>query len=186
MPKFSSLIKALPGLRTLVGNLRPIVAGGSKKFITWPALTSLTAGTNTTPVAGTRYSCSIFIPHQLVMTGIGYLVGSVGGTDSAIVELHDADGRLLAHSALAGTVVGTSGAFQEIPFTAPITIVGPGWYFMSVTMNGTTARLRTIPTALGVSQTALTDAVAGTFGTLGTFTPPTTFTADEGPIAYTY
>lgn len=186
MPKIRSLFKAISGFRTLVGNIRPVVAGGSKKFITWPALAALTGGTNTTPVAGTRYSCSVFIPHELTITGIGYLIGTVGGTDKAIVELHDADGKLLAYSALAGVTVGTLATFQEIPFTEPITVAGPGWYFLSVTMNGTTARLRTIATGLGISQTALTKAAAGTFGTVGDLTVPTTFTADEGPIAHTY
>ena len=186
MPIKNTLYAALAGLRTLVGGIQPVTAGGSTKFITWPSLTSLTAGTDKTPVSGTRYSCSIFIPHNMILTGIGYLIGTVGGTDKAIVELHDADGTLLANSALAGTTVGTLATFQEIAFTAPVEIVGPGWYFLSVTVNGTTCRLRTIATALGISQTALTKSATGTFGTVGALTVPTTFTADVGPIAYTY
>lgn len=182
----STMFSLLAGIRILVGGVDPVVAGGSKKWITWPSLTSLTAGTDKTPVSGTRYSCSIFIPHNMTMTGIGYLIGSVGGTDKAIVELHDADGTLLANSALAGVTVGTLATFQEIPFTAPVEIIGPGWYYLSVTMNGTTARLRTIATALGISQTALTKSATGTFGTVGALTVPTTFTADVAPIAYTY
>lgn len=186
MPLLSRIIKSIANYRTLTGNVKPMVSGGSTRFITYPALGSLTSGTNTTPVAGTRYTCSIFIPHQVTVTGIGYLIGTVGGTDKAIVELHDADGALIANSALAGTTVGTLATFQEIDFTAPVTIIGPGWYFLSVTVNGTTCRLRTIPTALGISQTALTKSAAGTFGTLGTLTEPTSFAADVGPIAYTY
>ena len=186
MPILTPVYALITGLRTLIGGIQPVVAGGSKKWLSFPDLTSLTAGTDTTPVAGTRFTVSVYVPHNLTLTGIGYLIGTVGGTDNAIVELHDADGTLLANSALAGTLVGTLATFQEISFTAPVTIVGPGWYFLSVTMNGTTARLRTIPTALGISQTALAKSATGTFGTLGTLTVPTTFTAGVGPIAYTF
>lgn len=179
------LFNAIGGLRILTGGVDLVVAGGSKKHLTWPALTALTAGTDTTPVAGTRYTCSIYIPHNLTMTGIGYLIGSVGGTDKAIAELHDADGTLLANSAVAGVTVGTLATFQELPFTAPVAII-QGWYYLSVTVNGTTCRLRTIATALGISQTALSKSATGTFGTVGALTVPTTFTADVAPIAYTY
>lgn len=182
----TSRIKMLGALAWLTGGIKPAIAGGSTRHLTWPSLTSLTAGTDVTPVAGTRYTCSIFLPHIMTLTGIGYLIGSVGGTDKAIVELHDADGTLLANSALAGTTVGTTATFQEIAFTAPVEIVGPGWYFLSVTVNGTTCRLRTIATALGISQTANAKSATGTFGTLGALTVPTTFTADVAPIAHTY
>lgn len=162
------------------------VAGGSKRFITHPALTSLTDGTDTTPVNGTRYSCSVFIPHGLTLTGIAYLIGTVGGTNNVIVELKNAAGVNLATSALAGVTVGTLATFQQVPFTSTFSCIGPAWYFLTVQFNGTTARFRTIPANLGISQTALTQSVAGTFGTTANITPPTTFTAGVGPIAFTY
>lgn len=187
MPLKTSLFSRVAGrLRWLVGGIQPITAGGSTRWITWPALTSLTAGTDVTPVSGTRYSCEIFVPYNMIMTGIGYLIGTAGGTDKAIVELHDADGTLLANSDLAGVTVGTLATFQEIPFTAPVEVIGPQKYFLSVTMNGTTGRLRTIPTALGASQTLNTKSAVGVFGTVGALVVPTTFTAGVGPIAYTY
>lgn len=187
MPLKTSLFSRLAGnLRWVRGGIEPITPGGSKKFITWPALTSLTAGTDVTPVAGTRYTSEILVPYNMTMTGIGYLIGTAGGTDKAIVELHDANGTLLAYSAVAGVTVGTLATFQEIPFTAPVEVIGPQKYYLSVTMNGTTARLRAIATALGVSQTLTTKSATGTFGTVGDLTVPTTFTADVGPIAYTY
>lgn len=187
MPLKTSLFSRVAGrLRWMVGGVQPIVSGGSTKWITWPALTSLTAGTDKTHVAGTRYTCEIFIPYNMIMTGIGYLIGTVGGTDKAIVELHDADGKLLAYSDLAGVTVGTLATFQEIPFTAPVEVIGPQKYYLSVTMNGNTARLRTVPTAVGAAQTLTAKSATGTFGTVGDLTAPTTFTADVGPIAYTY
>jgi len=186
MPLLSTKFRKIGRFSRLTGAVIPATVGGSKRFLTWPSLTALTAGTNVTPVAGTRYTCTIFVPHSLIMTGIGYLIGTVGGTDKAIAELHDADGKLLANSDLAGVTVGTAATFQELPFTAPVEIAGPCWYHLSITMNGTTARLRTIATAIGTSQTANTKSATGTFGTVGDLTVPTTFTADVGPIAYTY
>ena len=187
MPLRTTLFKRVAGrMRVFQGGVKPVMTTVLTRWITWPALTSLTAGTDKTPVFGTRYTCSIFIPHNMTMTGIGYLIGSAGGTDKAIAELHDADGTLLAYSAVAGVTVGTLATFQELPFTAPVEVIGPGLYYLSITMNGTTARLRVIPTALEVSQIALTKSATGTFGTVGDLTVPTTFTADVGPIAYTY
>jgi hypothetical protein len=185
MPVKSTKFRRQGRYAYIKGGVDLATPGGSTKFITWPALTSLTSGTNVTPVAGTRYSCSIYVLHNMLMTGIGYLIGTVGGTDKAIAELHDADGKLIATSALAGVTVGTAATFQELPFTAPVQVL-QGWYYLSITMNGTTARLRAIATALGISQVALAKSATGTFGTVGDLTVPTTFTADTGPIAYTY
>lgn len=168
------------------GGIELPVAGGSKRFITHPALTSLTDGTDTTPVNGTRYWCSVFIPHNVTLTGIGYLIGTVGGTNNVIVELKNAAGVSLANSTLSGTTVGTLATFQQVAFTATYTVIGPGWYYLVLQFNGTTARFRTIPANLGISQVAITGSAAGTFGTLAAITPGTTFTAGVGPIAYTY
>jgi hypothetical protein len=186
MPIRTTKYRRLGRFAIIKGGVDLATAGGSTKLLTWPALTSLTAGTNTTPVAATFYTCSIFVPHNMLMTGIGYLIGTVGGTDKAIVTLHDADGKLLANSDLAGTTVGTAATFQEIPFTAPVQVVGPCWYYLTVTYNGITARIRTIPASLGISVTAFTKSATGTFGTVGDLTVPTGFIADVAPIAYTY
>ena len=189
MAKKTSLFKTL-GLGIFKGGLQPLpLSGQMTRHLNLTALTSLTDGTDTTPVAGTRFTSSIQIPYTMTLTGIGYLIGTEGGTDKVLVELHDADGTLIANSALtvAGApTVGTLATFQEVPFTAPVEVLGPGTYYLSVTMNGTTARLRTIPTARGASQVLLTKSATGTFGTVGNLTVPTTFTAGVAPIAYTY
>lgn len=186
MPLQGSKFRRIGRFSRIKGGLDLATAGGSTKFITWPALTALTGGTDKAAVAGTRFSCSVFIPHNLLVTGIGYLVGSVGGTDLVLAELHDADGKLLATSALAGATVGTAATMQNLALTAPVEIVGPGWYYLSITMNGTTGKLRTLAAATALATTALTKSATGTFGTVGDLTVPTTFTADVGPVAYTY
>lgn len=189
MAKKTSLFKTL-GLGIFRGGLQPLpLAGQVTKHLNLVALTSLTDGTDTAGVAGTRFTTSIQIPYTMTMTGIGYLIGSVGGTDDVIVELHDADGILIANSGLTAALAptcGTLATFQEVSFTAPVEVLGPGTYFLSVTFAGATAKLRTVPTARGASQVLLTKSATGTFGTTGNLTVPTTFTAGVGPIAYTF
>lgn len=141
-----------------------------------------TAGTDTACDNGSRFWGEIDIPSNTTVTGIAYLIGSVGGTDKAIVELHNSTGALVATSALAGTTVGTAANLQKIPFTAPYAATA-GKYYIAVQFNGTTAKFRThaIPGGAFVAASA-----AGTFGTSATITPGTTYTADKAPIACTY
>jgi len=186
MPLLSTKFRRIARFARMRGGIDLATAGGSKKWISHPAITALTSGTDVFGVAGTRFSVSLFLPHNMICTGIGYLIGSVGRTDKALVELHDADGKLIANSAVAGVTVGTLATFQELSFTSAVELIGPQWYFLSVTLNGATAKIRTIPTALSISQTALTKSATGTFGTVGDLVVPTTFTADVGPIAYTF
>ena len=164
--------------------------GGSThtRFITHPFVTSLTtgAGTDTATTAGVRFYAKLFIPHKCTLTGIGFLTGSTIGTDKAIVALHDAAGQLVANSATAGTTITVTAGMQDFAFTAPIPVEGPAYYFVAIQFNGTTAKLRTMAAATSQASVQLTGTVAGTFGTLAKLTPPTTFTADVGPVAYTY
>jgi hypothetical protein len=145
------------------------------------ALASL--GTNTTPVSGTIYVSEIWLPSNKTLVGGAFLNGGTVGTNNAIVALYSAAGALLASSALAGVLTVGANTFQEIAFTAPYAAVGPAKYFLAYQTNGTTTRLRTIATATYLNTASAT---AGVFGTLGAITPPTTTTADTGPIGYVY
>lgn len=142
---------------------------------------STTSGTDKTPADGTVFISAVNIPANTTVTGVSYSIGTVGGTDKAIAMLFDSDGTLVANSAVAGTTVGTTATFQRLAFTSTYSAVGPGLYFVGIQMNGTTARLRTH--AAGDHPT---DAISQTFGTPVDITIPTTFTADEGPIAVLY
>lgn len=142
-------------------------------------------GTNTTMVNGTMYYADVFLPVVgQVLTGIGALNGTTAGTNNGLVALFDNAGVLLASSALAGALSSGANAFQERAFTATYTVVRPGRYFIGYQQNGTTATMRTVATATWINL--LTGSAAGTFGTIAALTPPTTFTADVGPIAYVY
>ncbi|HEX4275826.1 MAG TPA: hypothetical protein VHZ74_10745 [Bryobacteraceae bacterium] len=145
-----------------------------------PAAT--TTGTDTAGIATKIWVSEVFIPTNETLTGISYLIGSVGGTDKVVVFLFDSGGAVLATSALDSSVtVGTTATFQRVPFTATYAAKGPGLYYLGVATNGTTAKLRTQP--FGDTNAANFTWV---FNTPAAITPPTTFTASTGPIALTY
>lgn len=155
------------------------------RYRNWQPIAA-TSGTDKTPADGTQWVTSIFIPGNITATGIGYLVGSVGGTDRTYAVLYDADGAVVANSTLAsnGTVAGTAAQVQELAFTAPVEVKGPAMYFVGISMKGTTARLRTVPAH--THGGLLAGDVAQTHATVAAITPPATFTADEGPVVYVY
>ena len=139
----------------------------------------------TAPTAGTMYLTEIYVPHVQTWTGISKLNGTTVGTDNHLVALYGADGTLLANSAVAGVLSASASAFQDIAFTAPITLI-PGRYFLGVQSNGTTATLRHLETALGATNS--TGAQAGTFGTIPATltTVPVTITNAQGVITKLY
>jgi len=142
-------------------------------------------GTSTTPVAGTIYWADVFIPETAkVLTGVGVLNAATVGTNKWVVGLYNSAGALVANSALAGALTAGANAFQQVAFTATYTTPKPGRYWIGVQLDGTTDRFRTIAAATWID--VLTTSATGTFGTLTALTPPTTFTADTGPVAYVY
>jgi len=141
--------------------------------------------TDTTGVAKQIWLAPVLIPYGTTLTGIAFLIGSVGGTDNACVAIYDGSGKLLAQSAAAGVLVGTADTFQKIPFTATVSVVGPGLHFIAVQTNGTTAHIQTI--TAGVQVTGILAGAGQTFGVFPTpITVPTTFTTAEGPVCSTY
>lgn len=168
------------------GEINHIINNPVPHYSFWPAFTAA-SGTDTACTNGDRYWSHLYIPYNVTLTGIQYLIGSVGGTNNVIVELHDNAGVLLATSALAGTLVGTNGTMQSVPFTAPIAIKGPALFYIAVQFNGTTAKFRTVNAAtLGLAVTLHTGTSAGTFGVSANITPGTGFVSDKGPIIATY
>jgi hypothetical protein len=142
-------------------------------------------GASSVHVAGTMNLSEIYVPYTQTWTGIGVLNGTTTvGTDNMLVALYGSDGKLLANSAVAGTLSATVSVFQNRAFTAPITLP-PGRYFLGVQSNGTTATTNKFVAANG--SNVCTAAIAGTFGTVpATVTPPATFTTAVGCIAQLY
>lgn len=135
-------------------------------------------------VAGTVYFAEIYLDMVNTWKGIGVLNGTVVGTDNLLVALYGSSGTLLSNSAVAGVVSANASVFQNIDFTAPITLP-PGRYFVAVQCNGTTATTRTLVST--AQPNALTGSVAGVFGTIpATITVPTTHTTAVGRICWMY
>lgn len=173
-------------ITTLTAGLAPIVGTGIPRNAgTWQPIAA-TSGTDTACTNGTAYVGSVFLGANATVTGIQYLVGSVGGTDSVVASLHDSAGTLLANSALAGAVVGTAAQVQQVAFTSTYAAKGPGWYFVALTFNGATAKFRSVPAYCNAGSGVIGNGVTQTFGTAATFTAPTTFTADKVPVASLY
>jgi len=130
----------------------------------------------------------INVPVNFSATGMGVLIGATTGTNNVIFALYDGTGNMVANTTTAGVLAGLGGAantFQQIAFTQPVTLP-VGRYYCAVQMDGTTAKLRTIATATYIAATGA-DIAGSAFGTLTpVIVPPTTLTADEGPICYVY
>lgn len=153
-------------------------------FSTWnPG--AATNATSATPAATSVYMTQIFIPHNVTLTGIGYLNAATVGTNNVIVALFDDTGAPLANSALAGTLTSGASAFQKVAFTATKAVKGPGTYWIGLYYNGTTDRYYAVPT-IGQSNGLAGSVGTQTFGTVAAVTLPTTFTAGAGPVAYVY
>lgn len=165
------------------GGIAPSVAGFTSFWTAGVGVETAATGTDSACTNGDIYWCATLVPYNCTLTGISYLIGSVGGTDKAIVGLYSSAGVLLASSVLAGTTVGTAANWQPLDFTAALPTVGPALYYVALQFNGATAKFRT---HAGPGQKYVANTVAGTFGTMAAITPGSSFVASKGPIAVTY
>jgi hypothetical protein len=142
-------------------------------------------GTSAVHVAGTIYIADVVIPQNTLVTGISVLNGATAATDKLIAILFPAGGGVpVVTSALTGILAAGPNTFQNLAFTAPVTVIGPARYWVGIQCNGTTATTRRVAASTFVD--VMTKSYTGAFGTIGALTVPTTFTADVGPIAYVY
>lgn len=138
---------------------------------------------------GDRHFTEINIPYRMSVTGIWYLVGSVGGTDSVDLELFTSAGVLVTGGSTAessvkfGAIVGTAATIQSDAFTGGAITVEPGRYFISAQFSGTTAKFRS-PAVTG--SKFITDEDTGTQHTPASITPGTAFVKDKGIIGGIY
>jgi hypothetical protein len=154
-------------------------------FSNWQPVAA-TSGTDTTPASGSHFVTSIFVPANKTVTGASYLIGSVGGTNLVYAALYAAGGTVVTNSDVAGggVTVGTAANSQSLAFTSTAAIKGPALYYVGISMNGTTARLRTVPAF--TSGGILGNTVTQTHGTVANITVPGTFVADKAPIVFLY
>ncbi len=185
---FDSLgVTAIAPTTTTVGTGGIVPISAPSGFANWP-ITTATSGTDVTGINGTQFVSSLWLPVSMTLTGVSFLVGSVGGTNVAVVVLYDSTGAVLANSSLAGspkgTTVGTAAQIQALPFTATYAAKGPGLFYVGVSYSGNTAKIRCVPafTQGGIWGGSVTQ----TQGVPAAITPPTTFTADLAPVCFLY
>jgi hypothetical protein len=177
------------GTITAVGGIVVSPTGGVTPINQRPAITNRditvnTTGTDTTPASGTQYITSLYVPENFTITNVNWLIGGTGGTNRVYAVVYNSAGAVLRTTDLTsgGTIVGTAATMQSLPLTSPLTVRGPQRIFIGISINGNTARIRTIPAhtqngVIGASQ-------AQTHGTVVAITPPTTFTADQVPFVF--
>jgi hypothetical protein len=143
-------------------------------------------GTSITASTTSEYTASIFVPYTMWVTGITQLNGSAVDTGSKkIVILKDSGGNLMSNSAVAGTAATGNDAFQAIAFTAARFVVGPAYYVVALQDDTADANgLRMV--AASTFNNLVAGVTTSVFGTVAATTVPTTFTADQGPIACLY
>lgn len=172
----------LTGAETLSGGVA-LTAPGTN-FHGWlpPAVAS---STSATPSATVVYVSQIFIPFNTTITGLYNTNAATCGTNKWIGALFNASGGVVANSSTSGITCSGSSGYQALAFTAPVAVTGPAMYWVGLYVNGTTDRYYAVP-ALGQGWGLAGSVSTQTFGTVATITPPTTFTADVGPVMFTY
>lgn len=175
---------AFTGAVTQTGGITPTTAPLSIPNW-WPS--AVTSGTDTTPADGTLFLTSITPPVNFTATGVGYVLGTIGGTDRVVVNLWSAAGVNLAQSTTAsnGTVAGTTATYQKIDFTATVALTAGTRYFIGVAAKGNNCRLRTVPVGADLF-TMYAGSVAQTHAATTTISPPSGFTADKAPVCFLY
>ncbi len=121
----------------------------------------------------------------MTLTGVAVNNAGTVGTNKYIVALFNTAGTALANSATAGVLTSGASSWQQVAFTGTVAVTGPATYWVAVYVNGTTDRFYAIP-AVGAFMGLAGTVTGQTFGTIAALTLPTTFTADSGPVAYTY
>ena len=144
------------------------------------AVAATSAFTNQIPVITEVYIAEVFVPVNVTVTGVANLNGTVA-SGNVKVGLFNSAGALMATSA--STASSGTTAYQLVPFTAPLAVIGPATYYVGTFYDNTTVRGTTFTSgSCGASkQTGQTYATGFT-----AITPPTTFTTALGPVANLY
>lgn len=140
-----------------------------------------TTGTDTTPSVTETHIVEIFVPSNMTATGIALLNGSATAGNYQL-SMADSTGAVIAAAQTASTAGSGTAAYQRIPFAVAWAATGPATYYVLLQNNNTGNRFRTHAAGnFGASVKT-----GETFGAFTAVTPPTTFTADKGPICSLY
>jgi hypothetical protein len=140
---------------------------------------SATDGTDVTASTTTTYVCELNLNCSALLTGASILQGSTGAGNCTLYLL-DYQGTQLAKTA-SFSVAASTAQYVGNNFATSYFAAGPARYYIAAQFDNASNKFRAHVIGLfGASS------VASTYGVLPTFTPPTTFTTDVGPIASTY
>lgn len=143
-------------------------------------VTAVATGTDATAVNTETYIVEFFVPVTTTFTGVSilHLATSTGNVQFAIA---DRAGTVVAASTTAATAAVAAAAYQQVPFSAAVTLTGPDSYFLLM-QNSASNHFR----AHTIGNFRAGKKVGETFGTFTNVTVPTGFTANLGPIADLY
>lgn len=145
-----------------------------------PAVVS-TDGNNSTPSITETYVSEVFVPCNMTITGVALFNGS-DVTGNVTVGLATSAGAPIAAAKSASTAGSGTDAYQRIPFATPYAAVGPATYYIQVQYSSATARYNTHT----LGNHGVLVQTSQSYGTLASFTPPTTFVTAVGNIAALY
>lgn len=143
--------------------------------------TTLTTGTDTAFVTTDTYIAEIFVEGNMTITGVSVLQGTTTGNGNISVALANSSGVVVA-SSITTTTTGSATTYTQVPLSTPYAAIGPATYYVLVQGSSTSDHIRMH--AAGNFGAALK--TSETYGTFTTITPPTTFTAAQGPVADLY
>lgn len=125
---------------------------------------------NSTPVITETYVSEIFVPCNMTVTGVALFNGT-DVTGNVTVGLATSAGAPITAAKSASTAGSGTDAIQLIPFAASYAALGPATYYIQVQYSSGTARYNTH--LLGKHGVLVQ--TSQTYGTLTSFTAPTTF-----------
>lgn len=165
------------GIKVTSGSL---LAGCFQVHSGGAAVSTAATGTDATAVNTETMIVEVFVPTSTTFTGVSvlHLATSTGNVQFAIA---DAAGALVAASTTASTAATASAAYQQVPFTAAVTLVGPATYFVLMQNSGSN-HVRTH----AVGNFRAGKKTGETYGVFTAITIPTGFTTALGPILDLY
>lgn len=136
---------------------------------------------NSTPVTTETYVSEIFVPCNMTITGVALFNGT-DVTGNVTVGLATSAGAVIAAAKSASTAGSGTDAIQRIPFAAAYAAVGPATYYIQVQYSSGTARYNTH--VLGNHGVLVQ--TSQTYGTLTSFTAPSTFVTNVSNVGGLY
>lgn len=141
---------------------------------------AVTTGTDATAVNTQTAIVEVFVPVNTTLTGVKWL-GLATSTGNVQFSLATSAGVPITAAQTASTATSGTANYQTAAFVTPYVALGPRKYFILMQNSGSNHYRAHALGNFGASVKT-----TEVFGTFTTVTPPTTFTADVGPIADVY